>query len=103
MAFQVPYIQRYCTCTDEFYNPTFLANRQHEYEKFRLEGDTVFDALQKMGLVRLCCREAVFNPTTLFLNSENERRIRDEIKRFVIDNPDTAEILPKRPLPELPS
>ena len=111
---QVPITQKYCTCTDEFYNPTELGKRQKEFEELKLSGMSNFQALQKMNLIRLCCRETVFNPPLLFLNSENVGRIRDEtniissavIGKVRIKNQetikDTPDILPKIPLPELP-
>lgn len=102
MAFQVPLVQKYCSCTDEFYNPTNLANKQRKFEEYRLSGLSTYDTLQKMKIVRLCCRESLFNPPTLFLNSENFRRVRDDTNKFKIEQSDTAEIKPIKNLPDLP-
>lgn len=102
MALLVPLVQKYCSCTDEFYNPTHLAKHQKEFEELRLSGMTNYQVLQKMGVKRLCCREALFNPATIFLNSSNVDRIRDEIGKVSIKNKDTDPILPKRKVPDLP-
>ena len=103
MALLVPLVQKYCSCTDEFYNPTHLAKHQKEFEELRLSGLSNYEALQKMGIKRLCCREALFNPATIFMKSSNVDRIRDEIGKSVsIRNKDTAPILPKRKVPDLP-
>jgi len=111
MALLVPLVQKYCTCTDEFYNPSHLAKHQKQFEELRLSGLSNYDALQKMGIKRLCCREALFNPATIFLNSSNVDRIRDEISnvsrgrgepKMSFKNKDTEPILPKRKVPDLP-
>jgi DNA-directed RNA polymerase subunit N (RpoN/RPB10) len=102
MALLVPLVQKYCSCTDEFYNPTHLAKYQKEFEELRLSGMNNYQVLQKMGIKRLCCREALFNPATIFLNSSNVDRIRDEIGKVSIKNKDTDPILPKRKVPDLP-
>jgi DNA-directed RNA polymerase subunit N (RpoN/RPB10) len=112
---QVPIAQKYCTCTDKFYNPTEIGKRQKEYEELRLKGENRFDALNAMGLINLCCRESIFNPPMIFLNDENVGRLRDEtnILSTTINTgklrrknqetiKDTPDILPKVPLPELP-
>lgn len=111
---QVSITQKYCSCTDEFYNPTELGKRQKEFEDLKISGLSNFQALQKMNLIKLCCRETVFNPPLLFLNSENVGRIRDEtniLSSAIIGKAksknqetikDTPDILPKTPLPELP-
>ena len=111
---QVPITQKYCSCTDEFYNPTELGKRQKEYEDLKRKGVSTFEALNKMKLVKLCCRETVFNPPMLFLNSENVGRIKDETNILAslmsgktrVRNQetikDTPDILPKIDLPELP-
>jgi hypothetical protein len=111
---QVPIIQKYCSCTDEFYNPTELGKRQKEYEDLRRSGFSIYKSLEKMNLVKLCCRESIFNPPMLFLNNENVGRIRDEtnilstatLGRIRVKNQetikDTPDILPKVDLPELP-
>ena len=103
MALQVPFVQKYCTCTDEFYNPTHLAVLQKEFEELRLSGHTNYSALEKMKIVRLCCRESLFNPTSLFLNSENILRVKDSTaQKASIKNANTTDIEPKRPFPEFP-
>lgn len=115
MALQVCIIHKYCTCTDEFYNPTELGKFQHKYEDLRREGISVYDTLQKMKIVRMCCRESIFNPPSHFLNSENVGKIMDDTghlaspdlvrsrkfrdKETVLD---TEPILPSKPFPELP-
>lgn len=112
---QVPIVQKYCSCTDDFYNPTEIGKRQIEYEGLRLKGMSRVEALDSMGLVKLCCRESIFNPPMIFLNNENVGRLRDEtnILSTTLNNgklrlknqetiKDTPEILPKKPLPELP-
>ena len=75
---QVPIVQKYCSCTDEFYNPTEIGKLQKRFEELRKSGATNYEALQKMGIVNLCCRESIFNPPMLFLNSENVGRIKDD-------------------------
>lgn len=102
MALLVPLVQKYCSCTDQFYNPTLLAYKQKEFEELRLSGLTNFQALEKMNIKRLCCRESLFNPATLFLNSENVDRVRDDINKFKIVEKNTQEILPTKPVPSLP-
>ena len=104
MALQVPIVQKYCSCTDEFYNPTHLAKKQKEFEELRLKGMDNYEALQKMKVVRLCCREALFNPPILFLTSENENRVVNDSKaKIKIDNINTKDILPKKPFPMTPN
>ena len=102
MALMVPLVQRYCTCTDEFYNPSNLALHQRKFEELRVAGLTSFEALEKMGIKRLCCREGLFNPSIVFLTSENVDRIRIDIKNYKVDNKNTADILPKKTVPEIP-
>ena len=98
----VPLVQRYCTCTDEFFNPTSLALHQRQFEELRISGMSNFDALEKMGIKRLCCREALFNPPIIFLTSENVDRVRIDIKNYKVDNKNTVDILPKKEVPEIP-
>lgn len=119
MALQIPAINKYCTCTDEFYVPTRLGIYQQQYEKLKLtktRGLSTKEILSEMKITRLCCREGIFNPPILFFNSENEGKIRDEVNLmsskegtsqaskkkisgfYLEDSPD---ILPKKPLPTL--
>lgn len=106
MALQVPFVQKYCTCTDELYNPCHLGKRQREYETLRLSGISIAETLNKMKIVKLCCREALFNPTTLFLNNENRGRIYNDvgqdIRKRIETKKDTDDFLPTRELPPLP-
>ena len=103
MALQVPFVQKYCTCMDDFYNPTHLAIRQKEFEELRIGGHTNYSALEKMKVVRLCCRESLFNPTSIFLNNENILRIKDSTaQKASIKNANTMEIVPKRSFPSFP-
>ncbi len=112
---QIPLVQKYCTCTDEFYNPCEIGKRQKEFESLRRSGMTAYEALKNMNIVRLCCRESIFNPPMIFINSENVGRIKDEtgilaaglvsgikIGKIQETIKDTPEILPSKPLPELP-
>ena len=112
---QVPIAQKYCSCTDKFYNPTEIGKRQKEYEGLRMKGLSRFETMNQMGLVNLCCRESIFNPPMIFLNNENVGRLRDETNilsttlntgRLRMKNQetikDTPDILPKKDLPELP-
>jgi hypothetical protein len=111
---QVPITQKYCSCTDEFYNPTETGKKQKEFEELRQSGLSIYTTLTKMRVFNLCCRETLFNPPMLFLNSENVGRIRDEtnvltsavLGRARTKNQetirDTPDILPKKELPELP-
>lgn len=96
MALLVPIVQKYCSCTDEFYNPTPIGHLQREYETLRQTGKTAKEALNRMKVVRLCCRESIFNPPTLFMNSSNIGRVTNEVNQSKVDTP---EILPKKPLP----
>ena len=121
MALQIPAINKYCTCTDEFYVPTRLGIHQKQYEalkQVKIDNKIMStkEVLSEMGITRLCCREGIFNPPILFFNSENEGKIRDEVNLmsskegtpqsskkkvtgfYVEDSPD---ILPKKPLPSL--
>ncbi len=98
----VPFVQRYCTCTDEYYNPSSLAIYQRKFEELRLSGLSNFETLEMMGIKRLCCREALFNPPMIFLTSENVDRIRIEIKNYKVDNKNTVDILPKKSVPDIP-
>ena len=111
---QVPIVQRYCTCTDEFYNPTEIGKKQKEFEQLRSSGLSNYEALQKMGVINLCCRESLFNPPMLFLNSENVGRIRDDTSTLAAlisgvtkitkkqeTIKDTPDIVPNPALPEL--
>ena len=112
---QIPLVQKYCTCTDEFYNPSEIGKLQKEFESLRRKGMTAYEALQKMNIVRLCCRESLFNPPMIFINSENVGRIKDEtgilaantmtgikIGKIQETIKDTPDIIPSKPLPELP-
>lgn len=117
MTLQIPSINKYCTCTDEFYVPTRLGIHQQQYEKLKLgsTNKTTKEILTQMGIVRLCCREGIFNPPILFLNSENEGKMRDEVNLMSSDSAsqsskkkaigfyveDSPEIVPKKPLPPL--
>jgi hypothetical protein len=103
MALLVPLVHKYCSCTDEFFNPTHLSIHQKAFEELKLKGFTNREALDKMNIVRLCCRESIFNPPTLFLTKENENRIRDETNSFKIENKDTADILPEKEFPAIPT
>jgi hypothetical protein len=113
MALQVPFVQKYCSCTDDFFNPTLIGYRQREFEELRQSGLSVYDTLQKMKVIRLCCRENLFNVSMIFLNSSNKARLTDEVgllaprqpgrpMRKVETKEDTPKILPKKPLPPLP-
>jgi hypothetical protein len=113
MSLQVPYVQKFCSCTDEWFNPTHLGKKQREFEELRLSGLSIYETLQKMKIVRLCCREGLFNPCMIFLNSENKGRITDDTGMLTerqLGKPmrkaetkiDTPDIVPKRELPELP-
>jgi DNA-directed RNA polymerase subunit N (RpoN/RPB10) len=105
MALLIPLVQRYCVCTDDFYTPSHLAIHNKEFEELRLKGMTSFQALEKMGIKRLCCREALFNPSTVFLTSENVDRIRigNTMKNYKVSNRNTESILPKRIVPDIPA
>ena len=113
MSFQIPIVQHFCTCTDEDYNPTQLGWRQKEYEDLRLSGLSFYDAMDKMKVKRLCCREKFMNPPFLFIRVADIDRIRDEtgmlakggkIKGYnkIKTVKGGEEILPKRPFPEIP-
>ena len=97
-------MQRYCSCTDEFYNPTHISIHQKQFEELRLGGLNTYQALEKMGIKRICCREALFNPATIFMNSENVDRVRIDktMKNYKVDNKNTKNILPKINVPEIP-
>ena len=113
MAYQIPITQKYCTCTDENYNPTQIGHLQKDYEEYRNKGMSFYDSMEKLGVKRLCCRETLFNPPYLFLNKDSSSRIVDKIGLLtkktdiiigkrpekVVASPD---ILPKRPFPEIP-
>jgi DNA-directed RNA polymerase subunit N (RpoN/RPB10) len=105
MALLVPLVQRYCVCTDEYYNPSHLAIHHKDFEELRLKGMGTFQALEKIGVKRLCCREALFNPSTVFMTSENVDRIRisKTMKNYKVSNRNTESILPKRDVPDIPS
>lgn len=111
---QVPIVQRYCSCTDEFYNPTDVGKMQKDFEKLRNSGLSNYEALQKLNIVKLCCRESIFNPPMLFLNNENVGRIRDDTSTLAAlisgvtriakkqeTIKDTPDITPNPALPEL--
>ena len=112
MSFQIPIVHHYCTCTDQDYNPTQIGWRQKEYEILRLSGDSFSEAMEKMGVRRLCCREKFMNPPFLFLRVADIKIVdeagllskKDKIKgfsrvsRYIPGEP----ILPKKPLPEIP-
>lgn len=114
MALQVPLHHKYCTCTDEYYNPTPLGKLQKQFEELRKNGLSIYEALEKMKIKKLCCRESLFNPPIIFMNSENVGRILDEAghikkmeigkmrKRITTYAEDTPPIEPKKALPELP-
>ena len=115
MSFQIPIVHHYCTCTDEDYNPTCVGHRQKEYESLRLEGLSFSEAMERMKIKRLCCREKFFNPPFLFLHIADLDRIRDEVgflsKKDPLGRMNRVEriisvpgepILPKKPLPEIP-
>ena len=114
MALQVALHHKYCTCFDEYYNPTSLGRLQRQFEELRKSGMSIYDTLEKMKIKKLCCRESLFNPPIIFLNSENVGRILDEaghIKKVEISKmrrrittyaEDTPDIEPKKLLPELP-
>jgi len=113
MAYQVPITQKYCTCTDENYNPTQIGYLQKDYEKLRNNGVSFYDAMEKLGIKRLCCRETLFNPPFLFLNNDSGSRIIDKVGLLtkqtdiiiskrpekIISSPD---ILPKKEVPKIP-
>lgn len=112
MSFQVPVVQHFCTCTDDVYNPTQIGRRQKEYEELRLEGNDFMEAMIKMNVKRLCCREKLLNPPFLFLRIADLDRIRDDsgflakkskmsyvkVTTLLAGEP----ILPKKPFPEIP-
>ncbi len=109
---QIPYVQHYCTCTDEDYNPTLLGWRQKEFEDLRSLGFDVFETLNQMGIKRVCCRERLFNCPMLFVNSSDVGRIKDDTGFFnktekirmtkVITVQSGTPIEPKRQFPEIP-
>jgi hypothetical protein len=112
MSFQLPIVHHYCTCTDQDYNPTQLGWMQKEYETLRLTGDSFSEAMEKMNIRRLCCREKFMNPPFLFLRIADIKIVdeagllskKDKIKgfsrvyRYIPGEP----ILPKKVLPEIP-
>jgi len=110
--FQIPYVQHYCTCMDEDYNPTPLGWKQKEFEDLRTLGFDVFETLNQMGIKRLCCRERLFNCPMLFINDSDIGRIKDNTGFFTkteknrmtrVETLQSGEpIVPKRPFPEIP-
>jgi len=112
---QIPVVQRFCSCTDEFYNPCMLGKNQKKFEELKRKGMSNFEVLNTMKVVKLCCREGLFNPAMIFINSENVGRlIEARVNTTIISSgiskisknqetiKDTPDILPKYELPELP-
>lgn len=112
---QIPIVHRFCSCTDEFYNPCLLGMRQKQFEELKRKGMNNYEVLQTMGIVKLCCRESLFNPTMIFINNENVGRIiESKVNTSIISTGlskisknqetirDTPDILPKIELPQLP-
>ena len=106
-----PLVMRYCTCTDSTGSMTQLGYRQKEYEDLVRSGSTSAQSLDRMGLTRMCCREAFLNPPNLFLMDSNTGRFRDETglinqntfsARDQVTTMDGPVIDPKIALPPLP-
>jgi DNA-directed RNA polymerase subunit N (RpoN/RPB10) len=110
MTYQAYITQKYCSCTDEDYNPTYIGYLQKEYEAMRNKGMSFMEAMDVLKIKRICCRETLFNPPQLFLNDECSSRMVDKVglgekktnkivAEKIIGSPD---ILPKIPFPTLP-
>ena len=112
MTYQVPITQKYCTFTDVDYNPTYIGHLQKEYEELRNNGMSFMEAMDKLNIKRICCRETLFNPPFLFLNDEESSRLIDKAGILTkstearIKQVETIEssdpIIPKKPVPVLP-
>jgi DNA-directed RNA polymerase subunit N (RpoN/RPB10) len=112
MIQRFPLVMRFCSCTDSTGSSTQLGHRQKEYEDLLKSGLAPAESLDRMGLVRMCCRDAFLNPPHLFLMDSNTGRFRDETglvnqttlsareQVTIIDGP---VIEPRIPLPPLPS
>lgn len=119
MSLDIQYsvVPELCTCHDEWGIPTHLADFQEVYEDLLLsDGKTPGEALKIMGINRMCCRISLLNPPSYFFGYSAAARFRDETKqeenlnenfrqlnrsRRIITH-GGADVLPNRPLPELP-
>ena len=110
MTYQAYITQKYCTCTDKDYNPTYIGYLQKEYEIMRNKGMTFMQAMDALKIKRICCRDTLFNPPQIFLNDECSSRMTDKVglgekKRSKVNVEKvmgSEEILPKIPFPALP-
>lgn len=114
---QYAVVPELCTCHDKWGVPTHLADLQETYEDLLLsDGKTPGEALKIMGINRMCCRISLLNPPSYFFGYSSNARFRDETKqeenlsgsfqqlnrnrRIIVHG--GADVLPNRPLPELP-
>ena len=109
MTYQSYITQKYCTCTDEDYNPTYIGHLQKEYEIMRNKNMTFMEAMDALKIKRICCRDTLFNPPQIFLNDECSSRMIDKVglgekktKNMMEKVTGSADILPKTPFPALP-
>jgi DNA-directed RNA polymerase subunit N (RpoN/RPB10) len=79
MTYQSYITQKYCTCTDEDYNPTYIGHLQKEYEIMRNKDMTFMEAMDALKIKRICCRDTLFNPPQIFLNDECSSRMVDKV------------------------
>ena len=110
MTYQAYITQKYCTCTDKDYNPTYIGYLQKDYEIMRNKNMTFMEAMDALKIKRICCRDTLFNPPQLFLNDECSSRMIDKVglgekkssKMIAEKVSGSADILPKIPFPSLP-
>lgn len=119
MSLDIQYsiVPELCTCHDKWGVPTHLADLQEVYEDLLLsDGKTPGEALKIMGINRMCCRISLLNPPSYFFGYSSASRFRDETKQEENLNENFrqlnrsrhlivhggADVLPNRPLPELP-
>lgn len=116
MAYNFPVMMKYCTCTDSTGSLTPLGHRQQEYEDLLHQNLKPVEALERMGVRRMCCRNAFLNPPYIFLIDSNTGRFTDTTgllnqnvgngdflihrETVMIDGP-TIDV--KIPLPDIPS
>lgn len=110
MTYQAYIAQKYCSCTDEDYNPTYIGHFQKDYEIMRNKGMTFMETMDVLKIKRICCRDTLFNPPQLFINDECATRMIDKVglgekkTKIVAEKiSGSADILPKIPFPTLPN
>lgn len=90
-----------CSCRDKIGRPTLIARRYRQYYDLLKEKKSGIQALDEMGIKRMCCRKSYLVLPVQPMIDRNTDRFYDDTRRDVI-RADTRELKPGINPPDFP-